>query len=134
MLILFVSDNDLRSLLAEAIAKKLSRLALINADVLSCTLEGVGEIPETFYQALSEKGYTVEGLTPRTIEEVPYEKVDILITLSPMARDSCPYIQTHKRREHWNIEDVNPTDLPSLKQTIGQIEEKIKTLFKLTQT
>ncbi len=132
MLILFVSDNDLRSLLAEAIARKLSRLALINADIRSCTLERVEKVPEVFYKVLEEKGYPVEETSPHILQEVPYEEADVLITLSPLARDTCPYVHTHKRREHWNVEDFDPEDPQGVRRAVDQMEEKVKTLFKLS--
>ncbi len=133
MLMLFVSDNDPRSLLTEAVARKLSRLALINVDIMSCTVERMGELPKVFYQVLKERGYPAEDLILRTLQEVPYEKADVLITLSPSARDACPYVQTHKRREHWNIEEFNPTDLRSVNRAVDQMEERVRALFKLSE-
>ena len=127
-----MSGKDVKGLLAEAIAKKLSKLALLNIDVLSCTLEPLNEIPDALYRVLEEKGYPTVGIKPRTLEEIPYEEVDILITLSPQARDNCPYVQTHKRREHWNIEDVESNDLNTLRRLRDQIEDSIRALLKLS--
>lgn len=131
MLILFASGDDVKSVMAESIAKKLSRIALLNVEILSFNLKKPSIIPELVFNVLEEKGYLVENLEIRTMEDVPYDEADILITLSLSARDNCPYIKDHKRREHWNIDEITSMDLSTLKRIRDQIESNVEDLFKL---
>ncbi len=133
MLILFASGKDIKSLLAEHIAKKISRVALLNVQILSFNLEKPDSIPELIFDVLKEKDYQVDNLVVRTIQEVPYDEADILITLSPSARDSCQYVKNHKRREHWNIDELTSMDLATLRRIRDQIESKMEDLFRITK-
>jgi arsenate reductase len=133
MKLCFISTGGaVRGAMAQAIARKLSRDALLNLDIYSAGVEPLSYTPQEVIQVLEEKGYPVEGITPKGLQEIPYEDADIIITLSPEARDRCPYTQTHKRREHWVLEEVkNSSDLQVLRKLRDQIEENVSSLFKI---
>lgn len=132
MKIAFISThNAIRSIMAEAVARKISKLALLSPEVYSAGIEPAKEIPEEVLELLQEKGYPVENLHPKSIEEIPYKEIDILITLSPEARDGCPYLESHMRREHWVVEEVRLIKRGELLKTLEQIENLVKTLFKI---
>lgn len=133
MLILFASGRDVKSILAESIAKKVSRIVLLNIDILSFNLEKPDSVPDLVFDVLIEKGYPVDNLVVRSIRDVPYNKADILITLSASARDGCQYVSNHKRREHWNIDEITSIDLTTLRLIRDQIETNVENLFKLTK-
>jgi len=131
--LLFVSTQGaVRGIMAEAIAKRMSKEALLNIDIYSAGVEPALEISMEVIEVLKEKGYSIDIPKPRGLRQVPYKQVDVLITLSPEARDSCPYVQYHKRREHWNLEEVKDIkNAQALRKLRDQIEENIKTLFKI---
>ncbi|SNZ14164.1 low molecular weight phosphatase family protein [Hydrogenobacter hydrogenophilus] len=133
MKLCFVSTGGaVRGVMAQAIARKLSRDALLNLDIYSAGVEPLSDVPQEVIQVLKEKGYPTEGIKPKGIEEIPYEEMDIIITLSPEARDRCPYVPTHKRREHWVLEEIKDTsDLNALRKLRDQIEENVNSLFKI---
>lgn len=133
MLILFASGKDVKSLLAESIAKKVSRIALLNVEILSFNLEKLDVVPEMVFDVLKEKEYPVKNLVVRTLKEVPYREADILVTLATSARDNCPYMESHKRREHWNIDELSSVDLTTLRRIRDQIESNMENLFRLTK-
>ncbi|MFN3976956.1 MAG: low molecular weight phosphatase family protein [Aquificaceae bacterium] len=97
----------------------------------SAGVEPAREVPEEVLRLLQEKGYSVENLYPKSLEDIPYNKIDILITLSPEARDNCPYSISHMRREHWVVEDVKLMKEENLLKTLSQIEELVKALFRI---
>ncbi|MFN3472214.1 MAG: low molecular weight phosphatase family protein [Aquificaceae bacterium] len=132
MKIAFVSThNAVRSIMAESVARKMSRLALLSPEIYSAGVEPAREAPEEVLRLLQEKGYSVENLYPKSLEDIPYNKIDILITLSPEARDNCPYSISHMRREHWVVEDVKLMKEENLLKTLSQIEELVKALFRI---
>ncbi|MFN4320104.1 MAG: low molecular weight phosphatase family protein [Aquificaceae bacterium] len=132
MKIAFVSThNAVRSIMAESVARKMSRLALLSPEIYSAGVEPAREVPEEVLRLLQEKGYSVENLYPKSLEDIPYNKIDILITLSPEARDNCPYSIFHMRREHWVVEDVKLMKEENLLKTLSQIEELVKALFRI---
>ncbi|MFN7064830.1 MAG: low molecular weight phosphatase family protein [Aquificaceae bacterium] len=133
MRIAFMSThNAVRSLIAEAVARKVSKLALLSPDIYSAGVEPDRDVPKGLLQLLQERGYPTEGLYPKNLSAIPYEDIDILITLSPEARDGCPYSESHLRREHWPIEEVASLKKEELLKTLDQIEKHVKELFKIS--
>ncbi len=133
MKLCFVSTKDaIRGILAEAIAKQLSKNALLNVEVYSAGIDPSESVIHQVLEVLREKGYPTEGLTPKHTGDVPYAEADVVITLSSEARDTCPYVQSHKRREHWPLEELKDfSSLASLRRLRDQIEDNIKELFKM---
>lgn len=132
MKIAFVSThNAVRSIMAEAVARKISRLALLLPEIFSAGVEPAKEVPQEVLQVLKEKGYPTDNLYPKSIKDIPYDEVNLLITLSPEARDNCPYSERHVRREHWNVEEVKSLRKEELIKTLEHIEELIRDLFRL---
>ncbi|MFN7066039.1 MAG: low molecular weight phosphatase family protein [Aquificaceae bacterium] len=133
MRIAFVSTrNAVRSIMAESVAMKVSKLALLSPDIYSAGVEPVKEIPKEIIELLEEKGYPTEGLHPKDISAIPYKDIDILITLSPEARDRCPYLETHLRREHWTVEEAATLKKEELLKILEQIEKHVRELFKIS--
>ena len=134
MKLCFVSTKgNVRAAMAKSIFTKLSRIALLNIEVYSAGVQTEREVPQAVLDVLSEKGYPTQDLEPIDCSLVPYEKLDILITLSPEARDQCPYHINHKRREHWVLEEVmDLTDLRALRNLRDSIEKSIKVFLKIS--
>ncbi len=133
MKIAFISTkNAVRSIMAEAVARKLSRLALLSLDIYSAGVEPAQRVPEEIVAILKEKGYPTEKLYPKPVESIPYDQVDVLITLSPEARDMCPYSEKHMRREHWVLEEPTSMRIEELSKLLEQLENLIKTLFRIS--
>ncbi|MCX8164659.1 MAG: low molecular weight phosphatase family protein [Aquificaceae bacterium] len=133
MKIAFVStQNAVRSIMAESIAKKLSRLALISPEVYSAGVKPTDNIPEEVIELLKEREYPVENLRPKGLADIPYEDLHILITLSSEARDGCPYSERHMRREHWVLEECHIPRREELIKLLEQVENLIRGLFKIS--
>lgn len=133
MRLCFISTGGaIRGVIAEAIAKKMSKEVLINMEILSAGVEPLQEVPKQVIDVLEEKGYSVEEIKPRSLKDVFYEDADIIITLSTEARDKSPYMHAHKRREHWVLEEIKDvSDLQALRKLRDQIEENVVSLFKI---
>ncbi len=133
MKIAFISTkNAVRSIMAEAVARKLSRLALLTSEIYSAGVEPAQEVSEEVIALLKEKGYPTENLRPKGVESIPYDQVDVLITLSSEARDRCPYSEKHMRREHWVLEEPSSMTREELSKLLEQLENLIKTLFRIS--
>ncbi|MCS7084356.1 MAG: low molecular weight phosphatase family protein [Aquificaceae bacterium] len=128
----FVSTFGLiRALSAEAIFRKYARLGLISAEVYSAGVEDCNQSPDILFEVLSEAGFSIEGLRAKSIKEIPYNELDILITLSPEARDNCPYLQNHKRREHWPLDEVSSQARDGIKRVVKNVETHVKTMLRI---
>ncbi len=134
MKLCFVSTRgNVRASMAKSIFTKLSRTALLNIKVYCTGVQAEREVPQSVLEVLLEKGYPIQDIEPIDCSLVPYEQLDILITLSSEARDQCPYHINHKRREHWVLEEVRDlTDLRLLKNLRDSIERSVKEFLKMS--
>ncbi len=133
MKIAFISTkNAVRSIMAEAVARKLSRLALLTPEIYSAGVEQAQEVSEKVIALLKEKGYPTENLRPKGVDSIPYDQVDVLITLSSEARDRCPYSEGHMRREHWVLEEPSSMKREELSRLLEQIENLVRNLFRIS--
>ncbi len=131
MRIAFVSrGNAVRSIMAEAIARKLFADAGLRAEVFSAGTEPEEEVDPLTIEVLKEKGYPTEGLFPKPLEKIPYKKLDILVTLCNEARERCEFVISHKRRENWSVEEP-PKRAEAFRKTLTTLEELIMDLLKL---
>ncbi|MCS7262672.1 MAG: low molecular weight phosphatase family protein [Aquificaceae bacterium] len=132
MKIAFVSTrNAVRGIMAEAVARKVARLALLSPEIYSAGVEPAESVPEQVLALLQEKGYSTDNLYPKPLSSIPYRELNLLITLSPEARDRCPYWEAHIRREHWVLEEVKTDRREELIRLLGQVEQLVKGLFRL---
>lgn len=133
MKIAFLSTrNAIRSIMAEAVARKMARVALLLPEIYSAGVEPADNVPETVLKLLRDKGYPTEGLKPKGIHDIPYENIDLLITLSTEARDHCPYSENHIRREHWFLDEVKVPKREEISGLLTQLESHMKALFKIS--
>ena len=131
MKIAFVSKgNAVRSIMAEAVAKKLLADVGLKAEVYSAGTQPEREVNPLTIKVLEEKGYPTEGLYPKPVGKIPYRDVDILVVLCNEAREKCEFVPSHKRRENWSI-DEPPQRVEAFVRTLSTIEEHLRDLLKL---
>ncbi|WP_198005423.1 low molecular weight phosphatase family protein [Hydrogenivirga sp. 128-5-R1-1] len=131
MKIAFVSrENAVRSIMAEAVAKKVFSDVGIKAEVFSAGTEPAEEVNPLTLQVLEKKGYPTKGLRPKPIAKIPYRKLDVLVTMCNEAKEKCEFVVSHKRRENWLIEEPSGGEASFMK-TLEEVEEHIRGLIKL---
>ncbi|NPA42000.1 MAG: arsenate reductase ArsC [Aquificae bacterium] len=123
--------NAVRSIMAEAVARKLFQELGIKAEIFSAGTQPEREVHPLTLKILEKKGYPVRGLYPKPIHKIPYRKLDVLITLCNEAKEKCEFVVSHKRRENWNIEEPPEREEAFLK-TLETVEEHLKELLKLS--
>ncbi len=123
-------ENAVRSIMAEAVVRKLLPEVGIRAEVFSAGTEPAKEVHPLTLRVLEEKGYPTKGLYPKPISKIPYRKVDVLITLCNEAKERCEFVTSHKRRENWLIDEPSGNE-ESFKRTLEDIENHLRELLKL---
>ncbi len=127
----FVCDkNSNRSIIAEAITLNILKELGLKADVYSASLKPDNIINDITISLLRDKGFNVNNLKNNTLEDIPYEELDILIVICDKMDDTCPYIISHKRRETWLVEEPDHISKDRLNFVFEKLEKLIKELFK----
>ncbi len=100
--ILFVcTGNSARSQMAEGFARHLGGESL---EVYSAGLEPKGLNPRAVL-AMKEKRIDISGQHSKDLGEVPWQKMNLVITLCGDARDRCPAFSKEIKTIHWDLED-----------------------------
>jgi len=120
------TENSARSQIAEAYAKYFTKLYKKNIEVYSAGSNPSSHIHPFTFKVLKEEGLYVKDQFPKSLEQIPYKDLDLIITLCEKASQNCPYIPNAKF-EHWNLPD--PTKESDPKKQL-QIFRKIRDIIK----
>ncbi len=125
-------ENSVRSIIAEAVTRKLIREALLKGEIYSAGVEPDRSVEENVIKALRERGYPTEGLRPKALEDIPFRQLDVVVVVSNEAKEKVPFMLSHKRRENWGIELPQSLTYQAVNRLIDSIEGEVKELLKLT--
>ncbi len=120
------TENSARSQIAEAYAKYFAKLYKKNIEVYSAGSNPSPYIHPFTLKVLEEDGIFIQGQFPKSLEQIPYKNLDLIITLCEKASQSCPYIEGAKF-EHWDLPD--PTKESHTEKQI-QFFRKIRDIIK----
>ena len=134
-LLFLCTHNACRSILSEAIANKLSDGRLT---VQSAGSAPAGVIHPLTVEHLQLRGYSTEGLSSKSWDELKDYHPDIVITVcNPAAGESCPVWFNKALKLHWGLMD--PTHLTSNEMSVSDafdtvistLEARIDSLLSL---
>lgn len=98
------TGNSARSQMAEAFAKKIAERLGINLQIYSAGSNPAKEINPFAVEVMIEKNIDLSSQRPKGLEEIPYNYLDIVITLCDNAKQSCPNLPA-KKHIHWDLPD-----------------------------
>ncbi len=98
------TGNSARSQMAEAFAKEIAKRIGLKLEIYSAGSNPAKEINPFAIEVMKEKNIDLSGQRPKGLEEIPYEDLDIVITLCDSARQSCPILPA-QRHIHWDLPD-----------------------------
>lgn len=100
--ILFIcTGNACRSQMAEGLAREILPK---NWKVYSAGVMAAGVHPMTI-ETMREAKIDITDQYSKTVDEVPIDKIDYVVTLCGSARDRCPVFPRAVKNEHWPIDD-----------------------------
>lgn len=73
-------------------------------EVYSAGVRADGMNPRTI-AAMDEVGVDIRGQHSKTVDAVPWEDLDLVVTLCGHAAAACPALPPHAEHRHWPIED-----------------------------
>ncbi len=95
------TGNSVRSQMAEALLRQLGGDRF---EVWSAGVAPAGIHPMTV-RVLEEEGIDMGNHFSKSIDQIPAEEFDLVITLCGHAKDRCPAFPERVAREHWPIDD-----------------------------
>lgn len=116
------TGNSARSQMAEGFARRLAEILKINVQVYSAGSKPAKEINPLAIEVMREKGIDITSQRPKGLEAIPYQELDLVITLCDSAKQTCPVLPGSKM-VHWDIPDPASFE--------GTIEEKLEFFRKV---
>ncbi|MFN3975983.1 MAG: arsenate reductase ArsC [Aquificaceae bacterium] len=129
------TGNSARSQMAEAFARKIAEKLGMQLQIYSAGSNPAREINPFAIEVMKEKNIDLSSQRPKGLEEIPYNELDIVITLCDHARQSCPILPA-KRYIHWDLPDPASFEGPPeakrefFRKVRDSIEEKVWDLLQ----
>lgn len=129
-IIFICTGNACRSQMAEGFAKRM----LKGWRVFSAGTIASG-VHETAISVMGEADIDITGQHSKTLDEVPVDEIDYVVTLCGDARDRCPVFPKAVKNEHWPIEDPiyatgTPSEVAEFRKARDDIKARMEILAK----
>jgi len=118
--------NSARSHMAEGFAKAISQRLGKEIEVFSAGSKPAGYVHPFAIEVMKEVGIDVSNQKSKSLKEIPYFELDLVVTLCGEAQETCPFVPS-KRYLHWDLKD------PAKENTIEAFREVRDTIQKLVE-
>lgn len=116
------TGNSARSQMAEAYAKYFAKLYGKQVEIYSAGSQPAERVNPHAIRVMEEEGIDMSAHYPKSIEDIPYRELDVVITLCGDAKETCPVVP-EARTEHWGLPDPAKHE--------GSEEEKLEFFRKI---
>lgn len=121
MKILFLcTGNSCRSQMAEGYARQ---LLSPEWEVYSAGIEAHGMNPYAI-AAMAADGVDITAQSSKTVDAVPWQEMEVIVTVCGHAAESCPSLPMTARTFHWPLED--PAKARGTGEEIRLVYEKVR--------
>ncbi|NPA51430.1 MAG: arsenate reductase ArsC [Aquificae bacterium] len=128
------TGNSARSQIAEGFARYYTDKYKRPIEIYSAGSNPTGYIHKLAIEVMKEKGIDISKQKSKSIKDIPYKNLDIIVTLCSEASETCPNFSNQKVL-HWNLLDPASYRASKTKQleifryVRDIIEEKVKDLI-----
>ena len=116
------TGNSARSQMAEAYAKYFAKLYGKQVEIYSAGSQPAERVNPYAIRVMEEEGIDMSAHYQKSIEDIPYQGLDLVITLCGDAKETCPVVP-EARMEHWGLPDPAKHE--------GSEEEKLEFFRKI---
>jgi Protein-tyrosine-phosphatase len=116
------TGNSARSQMAEAYGKYFAKLYGKQVEIYSAGSQPAERVNPYAIRVMEEEGIDMSSHYPKSIEDIPYQELDVVITLCGDAKETCPVVP-RARMEHWGLPDPAKYE--------GSEEEKLEFFRKI---
>lgn len=123
------TGNSARSQMAEALLRVLGNGEF---EAHSAGTHPASEVNPFALEVLKERGVSIEGLFPKTIDQFAGQEFHLAVTVCDNAKQECPTFPGAKKVDHWSLKDPAAFQgtyeeiLFTFRETRDEIERRIK--------
>lgn len=131
-ILILCTGNSCRSIMGEALANHY--LAELGIKAYSSGVQPSGTVNPNAIKALQKEGISTNGLSSKTIDKLPVQEFDLVVTVCDHANETCPMFAGNAKKIHVGFEDpsggaedgytktlheIKNTLLPKIKEALG---------------
>jgi len=120
--LILCTGNSCRSIIGEALINH--HLGARGVKAYSSGVSPSGTINPDALRALKEAGISTDGLSSKTLDKLPINDFDLVVTVCDHANETCPIFAGKAKKVHCGFEDPSG----------GEYDGYVKTLKKIEQT
>jgi arsenate reductase len=124
------TGNSARSQISEALLRLLGGSKF---EAYSAGTHPASEVNPFALEVLKERGASIEGLYPKSIDAFAGQEFHLAVTVCDNAKQECPSFPGAEAIDHWSLEDPAAFEgtyeevLLTFRETRDEIERRIKT-------
>ncbi len=129
------TGNSARSQIAEGFAKHFAKKFKKPVEIYSAGSCPAGYIHKLAVKVMKERGIDISSQKSKSLQDIPYKELDLIVTLCSDASESCPVFPGQKVI-HWDIADPASYNGPEDEQIMifrtirNTIEKKVRKLIR----
>ncbi|WP_029521666.1 arsenate reductase ArsC [Persephonella sp. KM09-Lau-8] len=129
------TGNSARSQMAEGFGKYYAKKLGKDIEIYSAGSNPSGYVHPFAIKVMTEKGLDISQNKSKSLDDIPLNELDYVITLCGDAAETCPVVPG-ANTQHWGLPDPAKAEgteeekLQTFRQIRDKIEEKVKNLLE----
>lgn len=119
--LILCTGNSCRSIMGEALVNHY--LAAQEVKAYSSGVAPSGTVNPNALSALREAGISTDGLSSKTLDKLPLQDFDLVVTVCDHANETCPMFAGKAKKIHVGFEDPSGGEYAGYVKTLNEIKE-----------
>lgn len=120
-ILILCTGNSCRSIMGEALANHY--LAELGIKAYSSGVQPSGTVNPNAIKALQKEGIFTDGLSSKTMDKLPVQEFDLVVTVCDHANETCPMFAGNAKKIHVGFEDPSGGAEDGYTQTLHKIKD-----------
>lgn len=121
--LILCTGNSCRSIMGEALVNHY--LAAQEVKAYSSGVAPSGTVNPNALSALREAGIPIDGLSSKTLDKLPLQDFDLVVTVCDHANETCPMFAGKAKKIHVGFEDPSGGEYAGYVKTLNEIKETL---------
>jgi arsenate reductase len=127
--LILCTGNSCRSIIGEALVNH--HLSASGVKAYSSGVAPSGIVNPNAIRALREANINSDGLSSKTLDQLPISEFDLVVTVCDHANETCPMFAGKAKKIHCGFEDPSGGEYSGYVKTLNEIEAILIPLVKL---
>lgn len=122
-ILILCTGNSCRSIIGEALVNHY--LSEIGIKAYSSGVSPSGTVNPNAIKALQKEGVSTDGLSSKTLDKLPIQEFDLVVTVCDHANETCPMFVGNAKKIHVGFEDPSSGAEEDYRKTLHEIRDTL---------